>query len=198
MKGGGNERRSSAWRRRWFVCEGEPGRHHEVYTDSDQQKGGGMKRLVLLLAVMGTTLALAAGMALAQANTVTFTEKLPFNQILVNPCTGELVQFTGDILFLFHITEDANGGLHVQEHGSAAGITGTGESGTQYRLVGVTRDEFYFAPGEPREETFVNRFHVVSKGSSDNFLVDQTMHLTINANGEPTAEVIREDLQCVG
>jgi len=65
MKGGGNERRSSAWRRRWFVREGKPGRHHDVYTDSDQQKGGGMKRLVLLVAVVGTTLALAAGMALA-------------------------------------------------------------------------------------------------------------------------------------
>ena len=53
--------------------EGEPGQHHDLYTDSDQQKGGSMKRLVLLLAVMGTTLALAAGMALAQATTETFT-----------------------------------------------------------------------------------------------------------------------------
>jgi hypothetical protein len=161
-----------------------------------------MKRLVLLLAVMGTTLALTAGMALAQATTETFTEKRPFNQTIVNPCTGELVQLTGDLTFLFHVTEDANGGLHVQQHGSAAGITGTGESGTQYRLVGVTREEAYFPPGappeEPREATFVNRFHVVSKGSSDNFLFDQTVHVTFNANGEPTAEVIRTDITCAG
>ena len=108
---------------------------------------------------------------------------------------------TGEILFLFHVTEDANGGLHVQEHGSAAGITATGESGTQYRLVGVTRDDTYVppgAPGELREATLVNRYHVVSKGSTDNFLFDQTIHVTFNANGEPTAEVIREDIKCAG
>jgi hypothetical protein len=71
------------------VCQGEPGTHHDLYTDSDQQKGGGMKRLVLLLAVVGTTLALAAGMALAQANTETFTEKQPFNQTIIRiPAQG--------------------------------------------------------------------------------------------------------------
>jgi hypothetical protein len=157
-----------------------------------------MKRLVLLLTVMGTTLALAAGMALAQANTVTFTEKQPFNQTIINPCTQEEVQLTGEFLFLFHVTEDPNGGLHVQQHGSAKGITGTGESGTQYRLVGVTREEFYFPPGETREATVVNRFHVVTPGPSDNFLFDQTIHVTFNANGEPTVVLIREDTKCAG
>jgi len=199
MKGGGNERRTSAWRRRWFVREGEPGRHHDVYIDSDQQKGGGMKRLVLLVAVVGTTLALAAGMALAQATTDTFTEKVPVDTTLINDCTEEAVQLTGDVNFLFHVTEDANGGLHVQLHTSAQGITGTGlESGTQYRVVGVTRDEYYFGPGETREETYVNSVRLVSNGSSDNLLVTQIFHVTFNANGEPTVELVREDIQCAG
>ena len=50
-----------------------------------------MKRLVLLLAVMGTTLALAAGMALTQATTDTSHVKVPFDEIIFNSCTDEPV-----------------------------------------------------------------------------------------------------------
>jgi hypothetical protein len=203
MKGGGNERRSSAWRRRWFVRQGEPGRHHDVYTDSDQQKGGGMKRLVLLVAVVGTTLALAAGMALAQATTVTSNETVPVNLVVFNPCTEpeEFVLVTGELHLLFHSTVDANGGLHVQQHSQpqGGGLLGTGEeSGIQYRVVGVTRDETYVPPGDVRETTFVNRFHIVTQGPSDNALVDITTHVTFNANGEPTAVVERAEIKCAG
>jgi hypothetical protein len=204
MKGGGNERRSSAWRRRSFVREGEPGTNHDLYTHSDQQKGGGMKRLGLLFALGGTTLVLAAGMALAQATTVTSNEKVPVNQIVFNPCTDELVLLTGELHILFHVTEDANGGLHVQHHAQpqGGGLLGTGEeSGTQYRVVGVTRDETYVPPGAPgefRETTFVNRFHIVSSGPSDNSLLDATIHVTFNANGEPTADLERVEIKCAG
>jgi hypothetical protein len=182
------------------VREGEPGQHHDLYTDSDQQKGGSMKRLVLLLAVMGTTLALAAGMALAQATTETFTEKVPYNETIFNPCTQEDVQLTGDVQFLVHETVDANGGFHVQIHASAQGITGTGlESGTQYRLVGVDRQAYYFAPGvQPRAVTFINHLSLVSNGSSDNALETLTSHVTFNANGEPTVLFERTDITCAG
>src|SRR5918994_841947 len=179
------ERRSSAWRRRWFVREGEPGTRHDVYTDSNQQKGGGVKRLVLLLAVVGMTLALAAGMALAQATTFTSNEKVPLDLVDTNPCTGEPVHFTGELHILFHVTEDANGGLHVQSQFQPAGVSGTGlVSGEQYRGVGVTRDEAYLPPGELRETTFINRFYFVTTGPSDNMLATTTIHVTFNANGE--------------
>ncbi len=157
-----------------------------------------MKRLVLLLAVMGTTLALAAGMALAQATTDTFVVKQPFNKTLFNPCTGEEVQFTGDILFLYRETRDPNGGFHIEQHTSGAGVTGTGESGTQYRLVGVARQGVYFAPGETREATSVQSLRLVSNGSSDNYVLVTQIHVTFNANGEPTVVLFREDIECVG
>jgi hypothetical protein len=184
------------------VREGEPGTHHDVYTDSNQQKGGNVKRLVLSLAVVGTTLALAAGMALAQATTDTFNEKVPLDQIVDNPCTGEPLHLTGELHILFHVTEDANGGLHVQTHFQPQGVSGTGLlSGEQYRGVGVTRDEFYFPPGEFREREFtsVNRFYMISAGPSDNMLETATIHVTFNANGEPTAELVRPlETECVG
>ena len=159
-----------------------------------------MKRLVLSLAVMVTALALAAGMALAQANTVTVNEKVPFNLVLENRCTGEPVRFTGNLLIVFHITEDAKGGIHVQEHFQPQGVSGTGlESGEQYRAVGVSRRDLYFAPGEEvREFTRVSRFFIVSKGPSENLLVAATIHVTINPNGEVTAEIDRLTSRCVG
>jgi hypothetical protein len=181
------------------VREGEPGTHHDVHTASNQQKGGSVKRLVLALAVVGTTLALAAGMALAQATTDTFNEKVPLDQVVDNPCTGEQIRVTGALHILFHVTEDANGGLHVQTHFQPRGVSGTGlESGTRYRGVGVTRTGVYIAPGGLRETTLVDRFYFVSKGPSPNMLQKATIHVTFNANGEPTAELVRLETKCAG
>jgi hypothetical protein len=158
-----------------------------------------MKRLVLSLVVVGTTLALAAGMALAQAATDTFNETVPLDEIFDNPCTGEPVHLTGELHILFHVTEDANGGFHVQTHFQPQGVSGTGlVSGEQYRGVGVTRDEFYFPPEELRETTFIDRFYFVSKGPSENMLATTTTHVTFNANGEPTAELFRLEIKCAG
>jgi hypothetical protein len=159
-----------------------------------------MKRLALSFVVMGTALALAAGGALAQATTQTFEIKVPLDgQEIVNPCTGEPVQLTGQRHILFHITEDANGGFHAVTHLQLQGVSGTGlVSGQRYKVVGVTRDESYFAPGELRETMIIHRFHIVSGGPSDNWLVNETIHVTFNANGEPTAEVLNFHTTCEG
>jgi len=159
-----------------------------------------VKRLVLSLAVVGTALALAAGVALAQATTGKSTFTLPIDAVLENPCTGEPVHLTGELHFLVHFTEDANGGLHFQGSVQPRGISGTGlESGTRYRLVGVSRSGDYFPSGEEfRQFTIVSRFHVVSEGSSDNWIEKLTIHVTVSANGEFTAEVVKFTSKCVG
>jgi hypothetical protein len=159
-----------------------------------------VKRLVLSLAVMVTALALAAGVALAQANTGKFSVTVPIDEVAENPCTGELVHFTGNLRILGHFTQDANGGVHLHSSVQPRGISGTGlESGTRYRGVGVSRSGVYFPPGEePRQFTIVSRFHVVSEGSSDNWIEKLTIHVTVSANGELTAEVVRFTSRCVG
>lgn len=95
------------------------------------------------------TLALAAGMTLAQATTDTSNERVPLDLTVDNPCTGEPLYLTGELHILFQFTEDANGGVHVQTQFQPQGASGTElVSGEQYRGVGVTRDEIYFPPGE--------------------------------------------------
>jgi hypothetical protein len=161
-----------------------------------------MKRLVLSLAVVGAILALAAGIALAQATTDTFHETEPVDQVFDQPCVAEpqeQIRLTGEVHILTHVTEDANGGLHVLQHSQFNRLSGTGlESGTRYRGVGVIRDETYIAPGGPREFTGVARFHLVSAGPSDNLLVFVTAHTTFNANGEPSVNFQRIVVKCAG
>jgi hypothetical protein len=171
-----------------------------TYKSAIGKKGGGVKRLVLSLAVMVTAIALAAGMALAQATTEKFTDTLPIDEVLTNPCTGESVHFTGKFLFVSHVTQDDNGGLHVHSSIQPRGLSGTGlESGTRYRFVGTDESVVYIPPeGGVREFTSVRHFRVVSENSFDNWLVSATFHFTVDANGEPTAEVDKFALRCVG
>jgi hypothetical protein len=138
-------------------------------------------------------------MALAQATTDTSNETVPIDQIVDNPCTGEPLHLTGEFHILGTFSVDANGGVHVQSHFHSQGASGTGlVSGEQYRGVGVTREEIYFPPGEFREFTSVIRFYMISAGPSDNLLETATIHRTFNANGEPTAELVRLDTECAG
>ena len=158
-----------------------------------------MKRIVLLLAVVGTTLALATGMALAQATTDTYNETVPVDVIFDNPCNGEPLHITGEIHILYIVTEDANGGIHIQMQIQPQEYTATGlVSGEQYRGVGVSRDEGYIAPGTVRELTHVNHFSMISEGPTANFLQGVTIHHTFNAKGEPTADILSLNFYCVG
>ena len=56
-----------------------------------------------------------------------------------NGGTGELITGSGALHVRTHLTMDGRGGVHVTEHYNPQGIAATGESGTVYRAVGVTR-----------------------------------------------------------
>ena len=162
-----------------------------------------MRRLVLSLAVVGATLASAAGMALAQATTDTFHQTVPadtrFDPPLLNTCTDEEIRLTGEVSILTHVTEDANGGLHFVQHYEFKGVSGTGlESGTLYRAVGSVKTGQYIAPGQPRVATVVLSFDLVSTGPSDNERALLTARIMFNANGEPTVQFVHLTGRCEG
>lgn len=78
------------------------------------------------------------------------------------------------------------------------GITATDASGTQYRAVGAHSDAFNTGPGRATTFTLSVTFNVISKGGTDNFVSTTTVHFTVNANGDPTAEVVRIRTECRG
>ena len=64
--------------------------------------------------------------------------------------------------------------------------------------MGVTRRAVNIPAEGARETTFVNNFKVISTDQTDNYLLHTTIHVTFNANVEPTATVTNVDVKCAG
>ncbi len=107
------------------------------------------------------------------------------------PCAdggnGEIVDLSGALHTLVSFTINGNnvsGYYHVQPQG----ISGIGETtGAKYQGTGVTQESFKtsFQNGQANF-TYVNNFRIIGQGPGNNFLVHETMHITINANGTLT------------
>jgi hypothetical protein len=119
--------------------------------------------------------------------------KEPFLQVTFVECAngglGELVVIEGTLHIIFK--ENAT---HFQPMG-ASGIGLATED--VYQAVGVTRESTKVGDGGfPYVHTFVNNFHLVGPGPDNNFRVKQTVHVTVNANGDLTAEVNKTSTTC--
>ena len=139
---------------------------------------------VLMVALLGPTSALAA------ADTFTVSSSFPIDIVVFVPCAnggaGELVELTGSLHDLFHISFDGHGGFHLSVLDNPQGVSGTGlTTGAKYQGTGETRDNFNGVVGF--EETFVNNFKIIGQGPGNNFLVHDNVHITVNANGTVTS-----------
>jgi hypothetical protein len=104
------------------------------------------------------------------------------------PCAaggaGEVVDLVGPLHTLISATINNNnfsGYFHFQPQG----ISGFGETtGTKYHATGVTLQTFKgsFTNGQSNQ-TYVNNFRIIGGGPGNNYLVHETLHLTINAKG---------------
>jgi hypothetical protein len=85
----------------------------------------------------------------------------------------------------------------VQSQTNPQGVRGRGlTSGTIYRGTGATHSSFNTSGPPPFEESFVNTFNIIGRGPANNLLVHETIHLTVNANGDVTAEVTNTRVTC--
>jgi hypothetical protein len=160
-----------------------------------------MRRTMLMLVIMGTTVALAAGVALAQATTETIEDKQTIEFGLdENPCIGEPVHFSATLHSVFHITQDAAGGFHVATEFNLANVEGTGAvSGGQYRAPTVVHSTFHSnSGGFPIIVTETSEANIIGEGQLPDFTSHFLVHLTINENGTVTAEVLRVREECRG
>ena len=107
------------------------------------------------------------------------------------PCAdggaGETVDLTGPLHTLITFTingSTVSGFFQFQPQG----ITGTGETtGAKYQATGVTQESFKNSlQNGQANETFVNNFRIIGQGPGNNFLVHETLHFTINADGAVT------------
>jgi hypothetical protein len=156
-----------------------------------------MRRLLALVGSFGIfVLGGVAGMTAARADVVT-NETLPVDVIVLVPCTGHLVELTGSLHVVLSVTTNGNhvsGTILLQPQG----ISGTDlTTGARYRGTGETLTTFggTFTNGEA-QETFVNNFKIVGKGSAPNYVVHENTHVTIDAGGTTTATLDNLSISC--
>jgi hypothetical protein len=100
---------------------------------------------------------------------------------------GEIVDLAGPLHTLLSFTINGNS-VSGYYHFQPQGIVGQGETtGSKYQATGITQESFKsaFQNGQAKD-TFVNNFRIIGQGPGNNYLVHETLHFTINANGSVT------------
>ncbi len=117
------------------------------------------------------------------------------------PCAaggaGEIVDLSGPLHTLISSTVNGNnvsGYFHFQPQG----ISGTGETtGDKYHATGVTSESFKTSLQNGQANlTFVNNFRIIGEGPGNNYLIHETMHVTINADGAVTVSHDNFSVDC--
>ena len=139
-----------------------------------------MRRLLVILAVVG---ALAAPVSAQAATTVeqqTFDQTLPL-------CNGDPLHVSGPLLAVFSETATPSGGEVVAFHFQPQGVTGVDlVTGTVFHATGLTRDLIVNSPPGGSTETFVNRFHLQATGGAESYIISELFHITIAPDGTVT------------
>ena len=177
--------------------------------DDQVKKGRGVKRLALGLVVGFAALVTAATIIAAgfsglhradrgqAATSVSVPVALSVSVLCANSGKGEVVALTGAIHLLSSLTIDALGGIHESLTFNPQGVTGFGlTTGTKYQGTGVTLIQLNFSPGGVLASDFISNFLLIGQGPGNNLRVQQTFHLTVNANGVITVWLVRSSITC--
>lgn len=138
----------------------------------------------------------------AAATTSTTNLKVPFAQVRFVPCAaggaGEDVLIQATLHIVLHTTVSNKGNMTIKTHYQPQGARATGlTTGDTYNGTGVTQQTTTEqADGLPYEFTFANNFGMIGRGGAVNFKIHQTVHMTINNNGVPTATIDNSTTTC--
>lgn len=132
---------------------------------------------------------LVAAMAGSAWAEVVINESPEINFVAFVPCanggTGEIVSLTGPLHTLVTYTINGNR-VSGKTHFQPQGLAGTGlTTGDSYHGVGVTQSQFSGSLDNGQySQTYINNFRIIGQGTGSNYMVHETYHFTINANGE--------------
>ena len=111
-----------------------------------------------------------------------------------NDCSGEQLIGEAKLHLLLAQTTDSAGGSHTVFKLQLANLRITSPSGNVY--VGSTEVSRTGTIQAGETQTFEEIDKLIGRGSVPNEVLHLQFHLTVNANGEPTAEVDRATIQC--
>ena len=156
-----------------------------------------MKKIAII-GLLIVTLTMAFMPAVPAQAAVTQNIKAPMSMQVLVPCTGEIIILQGILHTLVTLTQDSNGGLHVSAHFQPQKLKGVGQTtGDKYIGVGVSRDNTNDRAPLQSEYTYVNNFRIIGTGKDAvRYMVHQTIHLAVNANGVATANITNARITC--
>lgn len=106
--------------------------------------------------------------------------------ITFNPCSGEGVILTGQIMSVRRFESDASGTRHILISSHGQGITGVGmDTGTRYVASGPgTTITTMISEDGPFIHTAVGSFQMISPSSAENYTTHLLVRTIIDVNGE--------------
>ena len=148
-----------------------------------------------------TLIALLAALTIPLTAAVVTNDRTDISLIVFVPCAdngvGENLNLSGPLHTLISFTMNGNnvsGYFHFQPQG----ISGTGETtGAKYTATGVTQQSFKSSLQNGQANfTFVNNFRMIGQGPGNNFLVHETLHITMAADGTVTVVHDNFSIEC--
>jgi hypothetical protein len=128
-----------------------------------------------------------------------YNEKIPFVDDF-DACSGERISVDGVQHIVGRFTKDGNGKLHFGFTRDTIG-TGIGQiSGDKYVLTdAVARSSLEIVPGQ--SQTFLEQYHsrLIRQGeafAADDTLIHFLSKITLNADGEVTASIEIQKVEC--
>jgi hypothetical protein len=155
---------------------------------------------MFMLVFIGTTLALAAGVALAQDSRGAETSRGPVDFVLdATDCAGETILVSGRLNSVFHIVEDEDGSLHANTHFNFANTQGIGQvTGVTYRLPTIINSTSHITSGEYPIliNTEVTSALTVGQGQAPDQQATTVIHFVVHEDGTVTGEVAEFRFVC--
>jgi hypothetical protein len=152
-------------------------------------------------AAIGVVVLSAALLLTPSAGAVTQNVKIPAEDFpAANLCNGDQLQLQGTLHFVQQ-GEPVEGAprQHVVGHLNSQRLTGIGvPSGQRYNVDFITNNIFNARVDGANVTTIEAMMNVVSLGSGENFQIQTVLHVTINANGDTTAQFQNFHVHCTG
>jgi len=159
-----------------------------------------MKKLVSLAVVLAVLVLTAT--VVIPAKIFHDNYNYPVTWTVFVPCAndglGETIVLTGRMHVNDFLSISNDGSWNLKMHIQPMDLQGLGQTtGDKYNGTGVTQSkENMSGKGLPYSWTYVNNYRMIGQGPGNNFTVHETIHFTINANGELTADVVNVKTDC--
>jgi len=131
----------------------------------------------------------------AAARAATFTEMVPFSDLVENPCNGEMVAITGTMKATM-ITA-GNKGKAQTSWPDTNGVALV--SGTRYQANQTTHTTVFLISGTTFVLDFAEEYELVSQEGSSNFLIHMAIESTVDlSTPDVTVTMTRGGAECSG